>query len=184
MLFADLWRHHSELFVSVVLQTSQGKSFIVTALFDTEMDVIFYRHGGLLRYVARTFLWNRLHPGLKPTECAQVSWTAAFIILLVCLQHEWKPAHWSYINADLSVRAGWTSLDCWRCAASDFRPVLLLHHYTRLFLHLQAASRLTWQPNQEQEESATLTQWGDCTLDNLEHNFFVFYRWRRKTAEY
>uniref|UniRef100_A0A672ILF9 aconitate hydratase n=1 Tax=Salarias fasciatus TaxID=181472 RepID=A0A672ILF9_SALFA len=34
-----------------VLQTSQGKSFTVTALFDTETDVIFFQHGGLLRYV-------------------------------------------------------------------------------------------------------------------------------------
>uniref|UniRef100_A0A8C2XJE4 aconitate hydratase n=1 Tax=Cyclopterus lumpus TaxID=8103 RepID=A0A8C2XJE4_CYCLU len=36
------------------LTTSQGKSFSVTALFDTEMDVTYFRHGGLLRYVART----------------------------------------------------------------------------------------------------------------------------------
>uniref|UniRef100_A0A8D2ZXR1 Cytoplasmic aconitate hydratase n=1 Tax=Scophthalmus maximus TaxID=52904 RepID=A0A8D2ZXR1_SCOMX len=38
------------------LTTSQGKSFLVTALFDTETDVIFFQHGGLLRYVARTLL--------------------------------------------------------------------------------------------------------------------------------
>uniref|UniRef100_A0A665URJ6 Iron-responsive element-binding protein 2 n=1 Tax=Echeneis naucrates TaxID=173247 RepID=A0A665URJ6_ECHNA len=38
------------------VNTSQGKSFIVTALFDTEMDIILFQHGGLLRYVARTFL--------------------------------------------------------------------------------------------------------------------------------
>lgn len=40
----------------LTVKTSQGKSFSVTALFDTEMDVIFFRHGGLLRYVARTLL--------------------------------------------------------------------------------------------------------------------------------
>ncbi|XP_070764122.1 iron-responsive element-binding protein 2 isoform X2 [Enoplosus armatus] len=40
----------------LAVQTSQGKSFFVTALFDTEMDIIFFRHGGLLRYVARTLL--------------------------------------------------------------------------------------------------------------------------------
>ncbi|XP_070687172.1 iron-responsive element-binding protein 2 [Pempheris klunzingeri] len=40
----------------LTVKTSQGKSFCVTALFDTEMDVIFYRHGGHLRYVARTLL--------------------------------------------------------------------------------------------------------------------------------
>ncbi|XP_044050248.1 iron-responsive element-binding protein 2 isoform X1 [Siniperca chuatsi] len=40
----------------LTVKTSQGKSFFVTALFDTEMDVIFFQHGGLLRYVARTLL--------------------------------------------------------------------------------------------------------------------------------
>lgn len=40
----------------LTVKTSQGKSFSVTALFDTELDVIFFQHGGLLRYVARTLL--------------------------------------------------------------------------------------------------------------------------------
>ncbi|XP_029289362.1 iron-responsive element-binding protein 2 [Cottoperca gobio] len=40
----------------LTVKTSQGKSFLVTALFDTEMDVIFFQHGGHLRYVARTLL--------------------------------------------------------------------------------------------------------------------------------
>ncbi|KAK5867004.1 hypothetical protein PBY51_011528 [Eleginops maclovinus] len=40
----------------LTVKTSQGKSFLVTALFNTEMDVIFFQHGGHLRYVARTFL--------------------------------------------------------------------------------------------------------------------------------
>uniref|UniRef100_A0A8D3EB90 Iron-responsive element-binding protein 2 n=1 Tax=Scophthalmus maximus TaxID=52904 RepID=A0A8D3EB90_SCOMX len=40
----------------LTVKTSQGKSFLVTALFDTETDVIFFQHGGLLRYVARTLL--------------------------------------------------------------------------------------------------------------------------------
>ncbi|KAJ4937947.1 hypothetical protein JOQ06_002575 [Pogonophryne albipinna] len=40
----------------LTVKTSQGKSFLVTALFDTEMDVLFFQHGGHLRYVARTFL--------------------------------------------------------------------------------------------------------------------------------
>ncbi|XP_034444854.1 iron-responsive element-binding protein 2 isoform X1 [Hippoglossus hippoglossus] len=40
----------------LTVRTSQGTSFSVTALFDTEMDVIFFQHGGLLRYVARTLL--------------------------------------------------------------------------------------------------------------------------------
>ncbi|XP_062277410.1 iron-responsive element-binding protein 2 [Scomber scombrus] len=40
----------------LTVKTSQGKSFSVTALFDTEMDVTFFQNGGLLRYVARTLL--------------------------------------------------------------------------------------------------------------------------------
>ncbi|XP_035520572.1 iron-responsive element-binding protein 2 [Morone saxatilis] len=40
----------------LTVKTSEGKSFFVTALFDTEMDIIFFRHGGHLRYVARTLL--------------------------------------------------------------------------------------------------------------------------------
>lgn len=40
----------------LTVETSQGKSFHVTALFDSDMDVIFFQHGGLLRYVARTLL--------------------------------------------------------------------------------------------------------------------------------
>ncbi|KAG8012308.1 Iron-responsive element-binding protein 2, partial [Nibea albiflora] len=40
----------------LTVKTSQGKSFSVTALFDTELDVIFFQHGGHLRYVARTLL--------------------------------------------------------------------------------------------------------------------------------
>ncbi|CAB1323616.1 unnamed protein product [Coregonus sp. 'balchen'] len=40
----------------LTVKTSSGKTFSVTTLFDSEMDVAFYRHGGLLRYVARTML--------------------------------------------------------------------------------------------------------------------------------
>ncbi|KAM9854396.1 iron-responsive element-binding protein 2 [Aulostomus maculatus] len=40
----------------LTVKTSQGKSFPVTAQFDSEMEVILFRHGGLLRYVARTLL--------------------------------------------------------------------------------------------------------------------------------
>ncbi|CAL8260744.1 unnamed protein product [Merluccius merluccius] len=45
-----------ELRHALTVQTSEGKSFGVTALFDSEMDLIYYRHGGLLRYVARTMI--------------------------------------------------------------------------------------------------------------------------------
>ncbi|TNN00409.1 hypothetical protein fugu_011655 [Takifugu bimaculatus] len=40
----------------LTVKTSDGKSFDVTAMFDSEIDVIIFRHGGHLRYVARTFL--------------------------------------------------------------------------------------------------------------------------------
>ncbi|CAG5957652.1 unnamed protein product [Menidia menidia] len=47
----------------LTVRTSKGTSFTVEALFDSETDVIFFRHGGLLRYVARTFL------GADPAKC-------------------------------------------------------------------------------------------------------------------
>ncbi|KAG7270349.1 hypothetical protein CRUP_034459 [Coryphaenoides rupestris] len=40
----------------LTVQISGGKSFDVTALLDSEIDLIYYRHGGLLRYVARTLI--------------------------------------------------------------------------------------------------------------------------------
>nr|XP_046249812.1 iron-responsive element-binding protein 2 [Scatophagus argus] len=40
----------------LTVKTNQGKSFFVTALFDTEMDVKIFQQGGHFRYVARTFL--------------------------------------------------------------------------------------------------------------------------------
>ncbi|KAL6106381.1 ireb2 [Pungitius sinensis] len=40
----------------LTVETSQGKSFCVTALLDTEMDVTLFRHGGHLRHAARTLL--------------------------------------------------------------------------------------------------------------------------------
>ncbi|XP_006782496.1 iron-responsive element-binding protein 2 [Neolamprologus brichardi] len=40
----------------LTVKTSQGKSFSVTALFDSDTDVILFQQGGLLRYVARTLL--------------------------------------------------------------------------------------------------------------------------------
>uniref|UniRef100_M3ZJ09 Iron-responsive element-binding protein 2 n=1 Tax=Xiphophorus maculatus TaxID=8083 RepID=M3ZJ09_XIPMA len=42
----------------LTVRTSKGTSFSVTALFDSEVDVIFFQHGGLLRYVARTVVEN------------------------------------------------------------------------------------------------------------------------------
>ncbi|XP_046715147.1 iron-responsive element-binding protein 2 isoform X1 [Silurus meridionalis] len=40
----------------LTVQTSAGKSFSVVTLFENEMDVAFYRHGGVLKYVARSTL--------------------------------------------------------------------------------------------------------------------------------
>ncbi|KAM4619564.1 iron-responsive element-binding protein 2 [Polymixia lowei] len=38
----------------LTVKTSLGQCFCVTALFESQMDIVLYRHGGLLRYVART----------------------------------------------------------------------------------------------------------------------------------
>ncbi|XP_077373680.1 iron-responsive element-binding protein 2 [Festucalex cinctus] len=40
----------------LAVKTSDGKSFAVTAQLDNELDVVLLRHGGLLRYAARTML--------------------------------------------------------------------------------------------------------------------------------
>uniref|UniRef100_A0A9J7WW70 Iron-responsive element binding protein 2 n=1 Tax=Cyprinus carpio carpio TaxID=630221 RepID=A0A9J7WW70_CYPCA len=40
----------------LTVQTSTGKSFSVMALFENDMDVAFFRHGGILKYVARSLL--------------------------------------------------------------------------------------------------------------------------------
>ncbi|KAG9280705.1 iron-responsive element-binding protein 2 [Astyanax mexicanus] len=40
----------------LTVMTSTGKCFRVVALFENEMDVAFYRHGGILKYVARGML--------------------------------------------------------------------------------------------------------------------------------
>ncbi|XP_041964676.1 iron-responsive element-binding protein 2 isoform X1 [Alosa sapidissima] len=40
----------------LTVQTSTGKSFRVTALFENEMDMVLYRHGGILKYVAHNIL--------------------------------------------------------------------------------------------------------------------------------
>ncbi|KAM9808123.1 iron-responsive element-binding protein 2 [Neosynchiropus ocellatus] len=40
----------------LTVKTSEGKSFFVTAEFDSDREVIFHQHGGLLRYVARNLL--------------------------------------------------------------------------------------------------------------------------------
>ncbi|XP_065147516.1 iron-responsive element-binding protein 2 [Paramisgurnus dabryanus] len=40
----------------ITVQTSTGKSFSVVSLFENEMDVEFFRHGGILKYVARSLL--------------------------------------------------------------------------------------------------------------------------------
>lgn len=41
--------------VSVCLQTSTGKAFRVIALFENDVEITLYQHGGLLNFVARKF---------------------------------------------------------------------------------------------------------------------------------
>lgn len=106
-----LWTLHGEGFVSVFPQTNQGKSFIVTALFDTEMDIIFFQNGGLFRYVARTFLWSSLSLVLSPPRARQAfitsSWSSAWMEkkrLVGATQRH---------NGGLSVWAGQMSPECY-----------------------------------------------------------------------
>uniref|UniRef100_A0A9J8ABS6 Iron-responsive element-binding protein 2 n=1 Tax=Cyprinus carpio carpio TaxID=630221 RepID=A0A9J8ABS6_CYPCA len=40
----------------LTVQVDTGKSFSVMALFENDMDVAFFRHGGILKYVARSLL--------------------------------------------------------------------------------------------------------------------------------
>uniref|UniRef100_A0A671KQT1 Iron-responsive element-binding protein 2 n=1 Tax=Sinocyclocheilus anshuiensis TaxID=1608454 RepID=A0A671KQT1_9TELE len=40
----------------LTVKVDTGKSFSVTALFENDMDVAFFRHGGILKYVARSLL--------------------------------------------------------------------------------------------------------------------------------
>ncbi|XP_053370466.1 iron-responsive element-binding protein 2 [Clarias gariepinus] len=44
------------LYQELTVTTSTGKSFSVMALIENEMDLSFYRHGGILKYVARGML--------------------------------------------------------------------------------------------------------------------------------
>ncbi|XP_017292525.1 iron-responsive element-binding protein 2 [Kryptolebias marmoratus] len=57
----------------LTVKTSKGTSFCVTALFDTDVDLICFQHGGLLRHVARTALRTSPPPGPNRTECSPCS---------------------------------------------------------------------------------------------------------------
>uniref|UniRef100_A0A8C7Z5I3 Iron-responsive element-binding protein 2 n=1 Tax=Oryzias sinensis TaxID=183150 RepID=A0A8C7Z5I3_9TELE len=56
--------------LTVKVCTSKGTSFSVTALFDSQIDVIIFQHGGLLRYVAQTFLRSGSQPRAGAAERA------------------------------------------------------------------------------------------------------------------
>uniref|UniRef100_A0A1A8DI96 aconitate hydratase n=2 Tax=Nothobranchius kadleci TaxID=1051664 RepID=A0A1A8DI96_NOTKA len=53
----------------LTVKTSKGTSFCVTAMFDSEKDVICFQHGGLLRYVARAALSSSPRPGADSAGC-------------------------------------------------------------------------------------------------------------------
>lgn len=42
--------------VDTVVETDTGKSFHVIVRFDTEVDLLFYKHGGILNYMIRKML--------------------------------------------------------------------------------------------------------------------------------
>jgi len=43
-------------FVSCFSQLDNGKSFQVVVRFDTEVDLTYFRHGGILNYMIRSML--------------------------------------------------------------------------------------------------------------------------------
>lgn len=40
----------------ILVKTDQGKQFEVTVRFDTEVDLTYFRHGGILNYMVRSML--------------------------------------------------------------------------------------------------------------------------------
>lgn len=40
----------------ITVSTNSGKSFEVVLRFDTEVDMLFYRHGGILNYMIRKII--------------------------------------------------------------------------------------------------------------------------------
>lgn len=137
-----------------LLQTSQGKSFCVTALFDTDMDVILFQHGGLLRFVARTLLWNSLkQPCFRRPS--------AFNITTKETPPPPRTLMFGLVSPDFE-----TLVEC------QFWDLQLLHHYTRLFEHLTGRRVSSKQPRDSRRN-------GDVHSvripDNSWTKFLVFY---------
>lgn len=42
---------------TITVSTDNGKKFQVIARFDTEVDLTYFKHGGILNYMIRTMLW-------------------------------------------------------------------------------------------------------------------------------
>ena len=40
------------------IQVSDGRSFDVTVRFDTDVELVYFRHGGILNYMIRQMLWG------------------------------------------------------------------------------------------------------------------------------
>lgn len=45
-------------FMVLFIQVSDGRSFDVTVRFDTDVDISYYRHGGVLNYMVRKIASN------------------------------------------------------------------------------------------------------------------------------
>ena len=41
----------------IQISTDKGKRFDVIVRFDTEVDLTYFKHGGILNYVIRTMIW-------------------------------------------------------------------------------------------------------------------------------
>jgi len=44
------------LFAVALAQVSDGRSFQVTVRFDTDVELLYFRHGGILNYMIRQML--------------------------------------------------------------------------------------------------------------------------------
>jgi len=47
--------HHEKCFK---FQLNDGRSFQVVARFDTDVELTYFHHGGILNYMIRTMLWS------------------------------------------------------------------------------------------------------------------------------
>ena len=151
------------------------------------MDVIFFQHGGLLRYVARTLLKTNLRPGLNPAECAPCPWAAAVFTLSP------QPGRGKggkrlisfFFFFFLSLWAGLVSTDLWNITFKTFTRAASKLLLTDVSALATAAFHLTWTSIQTQEENRIslstdyfpqMSRWSLlCLVADVRRVFFSVY---------